>query len=115
MPDGQRNENAGAAAQGGKASETKLAFNNLTLDKEKIAVYFGQKEITISQPEYLLLLLLMENKGSTIAPLTPVYGKFFIGCNSFFQSAKTILQYRPRTGDIHPQEIPAARAEPVSG
>ena len=31
-----------------------------------MAVYYKQEEITISQPEYQLLLLLMENKGKTI-------------------------------------------------
>ena len=33
------------------------------LDKEKTAVYDGQKEIVVSQPEYRILLILMENKG----------------------------------------------------
>lgn len=50
----------------GKPKGTKLFCDNLTLDKEKMAVYYGQEEITISQPEYQLLLLLMENKGKTI-------------------------------------------------
>lgn len=50
----------------GKTKETKLFCDNLTLDKEKMAVYCGQEEIRVSQPEYLLLLLLMENKGRTI-------------------------------------------------
>ena len=50
----------------GQTKETKLFCDNLTLDKDKMAVYCGQQEITISQPEYLLLLLLMENKGRTI-------------------------------------------------
>lgn len=50
----------------GKPKGTKLFCDNLTLDKEKMAVYYEQEEITISQPEYQLLLLLMENKGKTI-------------------------------------------------
>ncbi len=50
----------------GKPKGTKLFCDNLTLDKEKMAVYYKQEEITISQPEYQLLLLLMENKGKTI-------------------------------------------------
>lgn len=36
------------------------------LDKEKTAVYCQQEEIVVSQPEYQLLLLLMENKGKTV-------------------------------------------------
>lgn len=50
----------------GKTNGTKLFCDNLTLDKEKMAVYYEQEEIQISQPEYQLLLLLMENKGKTI-------------------------------------------------
>lgn len=50
----------------GKTKETKLFCDNLTLDKEKMAVYYEQEEITVSQPEYRLLLLLMGNKGKTI-------------------------------------------------
>ena len=38
----------------------------MILDKEKTAVYNGQKEIVVSQPEYRILLILMENKGKTI-------------------------------------------------
>lgn len=50
----------------GKTKETKLFCDNLALDKEKMAVYYEQEAITMSQPEYQLLLLLMENKGKTI-------------------------------------------------
>ena len=35
-------------------------------DKERLTVSRGQKEIVLSQSEYHLLLLLMENKGKTI-------------------------------------------------
>lgn len=50
----------------GKPKGTKLFCDNLTLDKEKMAVYYKQEEIQVSQPEYQLLLLLMEKKGKTI-------------------------------------------------
>lgn len=46
--------------------ETKLFCDELTLDKEKLTVYYRQEEIKLSQPEYHLLLLLMENKGKTV-------------------------------------------------
>ena len=46
--------------------ETKLFCVDLMLDKEKTAVYCQQEEIVVSQPEYQLLLLLMENKGKTV-------------------------------------------------
>ena len=43
-------------------TDTKLFCDGLMLDKEKTAVYDGQKEIVVSQPEYRILLILMENK-----------------------------------------------------
>lgn len=49
-----------------RAKGTKLFCDDLTLDKEKLAVYNRQEEISVSQPEYQLLLLLMENKGKTV-------------------------------------------------
>ena len=47
-------------------THTKLFCDELMLDKEKTAVYNGQKEIVVSQSEYRILLILMENKGKTI-------------------------------------------------
>ena len=47
-------------------TDTKLFCDDLMLDKEKTAIYDGQKEIVVSQPEYRILLILMENKGKTI-------------------------------------------------
>ena len=44
----------------------KLFCDDLILDKEKAAVYYQQKEVTVSQSEYKILLLLMENKGKTV-------------------------------------------------
>lgn len=49
-----------------RTKETKLFCDDLMLEKEKFVVYYRQEEITVSQPEYHLLLLLMENKGKTI-------------------------------------------------
>ena len=46
--------------------ESKLFCDEIILDKEKMSVYYKQEELSISQPEYRLLLLLMENKGKTI-------------------------------------------------
>lgn len=50
----------------GQTSETRLFCDEVLLDKEKMAVFCNEKEITLSQPEYQLLLLLMENKGKTV-------------------------------------------------
>ena len=45
---------------------TKLFCDDLMLDKEKSIVCCQQKEIPVSQTEYQLLLLLLENKGKTV-------------------------------------------------
>lgn len=50
----------------GQAAQKCLVCDQLLLDKEKMAVFCGQEEISLSQPEYQLLLLLMENKGKTV-------------------------------------------------
>lgn len=50
----------------GQAGNVRLFCDDLLLDKEKMAVYCKQEEIGLSQPEYQLLLLLMENKGKTV-------------------------------------------------
>ena len=49
-----------------KKEEHKLYCEEITLDKEKLAVFYNQEEVTLSSPEYQLLLMLMENKGKTI-------------------------------------------------
>ena len=46
--------------------DTKLFCDDLMLDKEKTAVFCEQQEIILSQPEYQILLILMENKGKTV-------------------------------------------------
>lgn len=50
----------------GQTDETCLFCDHLLLDKEKMAVFYNQEEIALSQSEYQLLLLLMENKGKTV-------------------------------------------------
>ena len=43
----------------GSTGESKLFCDDLVLDKEKMAVYRGQEETAVSQPEYRLLLQLL--------------------------------------------------------
>lgn len=50
----------------GKTKEVRLYCDNIMIDTEKISVYCDGEEIMLSQPEYRLLLLLMENKGMTV-------------------------------------------------
>lgn len=50
----------------GQTKESRLFCDYLSLDTEKMSVFLEQKEILLSQTEYQLLLLLMENKGKTV-------------------------------------------------
>lgn len=50
----------------GQTGQVKLHCDEITLDRAKMTVYVGREELTLSMPEYQLLLLLMENKGRTI-------------------------------------------------
>lgn len=50
----------------GQTKETRLFCDHLLLDIDKMSVFCEQEEILLSQPEYQLLLLLMENKGKTV-------------------------------------------------
>lgn len=50
----------------GQTKETRLFCDHLSLDTDKMSVFCEQEEILLSQPEYQVLLLLMENKGKTV-------------------------------------------------
>lgn len=50
----------------GQAKEARLFCDHLSLDTDRMSVFWDQEEILLSQPEYQLLLLLMENKGKTV-------------------------------------------------
>lgn len=50
----------------GKVSGNCLSCGSITVDKSRMMVFGGEKEISVSQAEYQLLLLLMENKGKTV-------------------------------------------------
>ena len=50
----------------GQTKETRLFCDHLSLDTDKMSVFWKQEEILLSQPEYQLLLILMENKGKTV-------------------------------------------------
>lgn len=50
----------------GQTKKVQLFCDEILLDKEKMSVYWEQEEIVLSQMEYQVLLLLMENKGKTI-------------------------------------------------
>ena len=49
-----------------KKEEHRLFCNEITLDKDKLSVFYKQEEVVLSSPEYQLLLTLIENKGKTI-------------------------------------------------
>ena len=43
-----------------------LSCGPISIDKNRASVFCGEEEITVSQTEYQLLQLLMENKGKTV-------------------------------------------------
>lgn len=43
-----------------------LSCGSVSMDQNKTAVFYEEEEITVSQTEYQLLQLLMENKGKTV-------------------------------------------------
>lgn len=50
----------------GNISEQYLSCGSISIDKDRMMVLHQGKEISVSQAEYQLLLLLMENKGKTL-------------------------------------------------
>lgn len=50
----------------GNVQSRYLSCGSISMDKNKTAVFCGEEEITVSQAEYQLLQLLMENKGKTV-------------------------------------------------
>lgn len=50
----------------GNVSGQYLTCGLISIDKSRMTVFCKEEEITVSQAEYQLLLLLMENKGKTI-------------------------------------------------
>jgi DNA-binding response OmpR family regulator len=49
-----------------KKEEHRLSCDEITLDKDKLAVFYNREEVVLSSPEYQLLLTLIENKGKTV-------------------------------------------------
>ena len=50
----------------GNVQSQYLSCGSISIDKSKTTVFCGEEEITVSQMEYRLLQLLMENKGRTV-------------------------------------------------
>lgn len=50
----------------GNVQSQYLSCGSISIDKNKTAVFCGGEEITVSQAEYHLLQVLMENKGKTV-------------------------------------------------
>lgn len=46
--------------------EQYLSCDSVRLDQNRMMVFCGEEEITLSQSEYQLLLLLIRNKGKTV-------------------------------------------------
>ena len=50
----------------GNVQSQYLSCSSISMDKNKMAVFCDEEEITVSQTEYQLLQLLMENKGKIV-------------------------------------------------
>ncbi len=50
----------------GSGESRELYCDKIRLDAEKMAVYREDEEVSLSQPEYQLLMFLMEHKGKTV-------------------------------------------------
>ncbi len=50
----------------GNKSEQYISCGSVSIDKSRMMVLYQGEEISVSQTEYQLLLLLMENKGKTV-------------------------------------------------
>lgn len=50
----------------GNVSGRYLSCGSISIDKSRMMVFCGEEEITVSQAEYQLLMLLMINKGKTV-------------------------------------------------
>lgn len=50
----------------GNVQSQYLCCGSISVDKSKMTVFYGKEEITVSQTEFQLLQLLMENKGNTV-------------------------------------------------
>lgn len=50
----------------GQNKESRLYCDQICLDRERLSVFLEQEEVALSQPEYQLLLTLMEQKGKTV-------------------------------------------------
>lgn len=50
----------------GNVSDQYLSCDLISIDQNGMIVFCGEEEISLSQPEYQVLLLLMQNKGRTV-------------------------------------------------
>ncbi len=48
------------------AAGQKLSCDKITIDQERMMVFDGENEVSLSQMEYQLLVILMTNKGKTV-------------------------------------------------
>lgn len=78
----------------GQKTESRMRCGGIVVDVEKMAVYCGRWEVALSQPEYQLLLVLIQNKGKIVTRkqlLSLVNSRWHFRIYSFPQ--KTILVY----------------------
>lgn len=93
-----------------RVQAARLFCDELTLDKEKMSVFFRQEEIGLSQPEYRLLLLLMENKGKTVTRKQLLEEIWDISGNYVNDNTLTVTMKRLREKLHHPSCLKTVRS-----
>lgn len=93
-----------------RVKETSLFCGDIVLDREKIAVYCGLEEVALSQPEYQLLLFLMENKGRTLMRSQILERVWDMNGNYVNDNTLTVTMKRLREKLHHPACIKTVRS-----
>lgn len=93
-----------------RIKETNLSCGDIVLDREKIAVYCGLEEVALSQPEYQLLLFLMENKGRTLMRSQILERVWDMNGNYVNDNTLTVTMKRLREKLHHPACIKTVRS-----
>ena len=94
----------------GNVQNQYLSCGSISIDKNKMAVFYGEEEITVSQAEYQLLQLLIENKGKTVTRerlLTQIWGN---NGNYVNDNTLTVAMKRLREKLHHPSCLKTIRS-----
>lgn len=94
----------------GNVQSQYLSCGSVSIDKSRMAVFCGEEEITVSQAEYQLLQILMENKGKTVTRerlLTQIWDN---NGNYVNDNTLTVTMKRLREKLCHPSCLKTVRS-----